>query len=176
MLQDRFCVATQGQIKVNLSPEDIVTCNFGNAGCQGGLLSETINYLITEGVVTEECRPYSSGIGLQNFCAYSCEDKNMVYEKYACKLGSGKMLATYGEIMTELATNGPMQVGFMVYDDFYTYKTGIYETTPSSIILGGHAVKLLGWNYDANGRLYWICQNQWGTTWGDKGFFNIYAG
>ena len=64
MLQDRFCVATQGQIKVNLSPEDIVTCNFGNAGCQGGLLSETINYLITEGVVTEECRPYSSGIGL----------------------------------------------------------------------------------------------------------------
>ena len=78
--------------------------------------------------------------------------------------------------MTELSTNGPMQVGFLIYDDFYSYSNGIYETTPSSYILGGHAVKLLGWNYDINGRLYWICQNQWSTVWGMDGYFNIYAG
>ena len=78
--------------------------------------------------------------------------------------------------MTELTTNGPMQVGFTVYDDFYYYKTGIYETTPSSKVWGGHAVKLLGWNYDAKNRLYWICQNMWGKSWGEQGFFKIYAG
>lgn len=176
MLQDRFCIASQGQIKVTLSPEDMVTCNMGNAGCNGGLLSETINYLITEGVVSEDCLPYVSGIGVQNFCSYSCADKGKYYEKYACKLGSGTMLTTHEEIMTELMTNGPMQVGYLIYDDFYYYKKGIYEKSDSAVMLGGHAVKLLGWNYDVNGRLYWICQNQWGTIFGEQGYFNIYAG
>jgi hypothetical protein len=32
----------------------------------------------------------------------------MAYEKYACKLGSGKMLSTYDEIMNELLTYGPV--------------------------------------------------------------------
>ena len=109
MLADRYCIASQGQIKVVLSPEDMVTCNFGNAGCDGGLLSETVNYLITEGVVTEQCKPYVSGeAGINGFCTYQCTDLNMAYEKYACKLGSGKMLSTYDEIMNELLTYGPV--------------------------------------------------------------------
>lgn len=79
------------------------------------------------------------------------------------------------DIQTELMTNGPLQVGFKVYSDFMDYSSGIYEAT-STYIVGGHAVKLIGWNHDANGRLYWVCQNQWGTEWGESGFFNIYAG
>lgn len=79
--------------------------------------------------------------------------------------------------MQEVFNNGPVQVGFIVYDDFYYYSGagGPYEVTDSSVMLGGHAVKLIGWDYDANGRLYWICQNQWATTWGNGGFFEIYA-
>jgi cathepsin B len=177
MLADRFCIASKGQIKVVLSPEDMVTCNFGNAGCDGGLLSESVNYLITEGVVTETCKPYVSGeAGLNGFCQYSCGDLNTAYEKYACKIGSGKMLSTYDEIMNEIYTNGPVQVGFVAYSDFYTYSTGIYEKTPSAEVYGGHAVKLIGWNYDSSNRLYWICENEWGTSWGLNGFFYIYAG
>ena len=132
--------------------------------------------MITEGVVSEKCKPYTSGIGVNGFCEFSCSDPSFAYEKYACKLGSGKMLSTYEEIMTELYTHGPVQVGFVAYDDFYTYSSGIYEKTASSEVWGGHAVKLIGWNYDANGRLYWICENEWGTTWGENGYFKIYAG
>lgn len=72
-------------------------------------------------------------------------------------------------------TNGPIMVGFTMYQDILTYSSGIYKQTTGSII-GGHAVKLIGWNHDVNGDLYWICQNQWGTTWGESGFFNIYSG
>ena len=109
MLSDRFCIASSGQIKVVLSPEDMVTCDYANSGCNGGLLSETINYIITEGVVSETCKPYVSGdSGVNGFCQYSCTDLNVAYEKYACKLGSGKMLSTYGEIMNELYNNGPL--------------------------------------------------------------------
>lgn len=72
-------------------------------------------------------------------------------------------------------TNGPMQVGYMVYQDFYLYQSGIYEVT-SSTPAGGHAVLLYGWDHDVNGRLYWLMQNQWGEDWGENGFFRIYAG
>jgi C1A family cysteine protease len=37
-------------------------------------------------------------------------------------------------------------------------------------------VKLVGWAYDADGNLYWIVENQWDTTWGESGYFRIYAG
>jgi cathepsin B len=56
-----------------------------------------------------------------------------------------------------------------------TYESGIYEPTTYQIV-GGHAVKLLGWGHDSNGRLFWHCQNQWGTTWGEDGYFRIYGG
>ena len=85
------------------------------------------------------------------------------------------MPTTVEDIQTELMTNGPMQVGFLIYADFMTYKTGIYSVT-NKTVEGGHAVKLIGWNHDANNALYWICQNQWGTTWGESGYFRIYAG
>ncbi len=53
MLEDRFCIKSQGQINVRLSPEDMVTCDYDNGGCEGGLLSITVNFLMTEGLVTE---------------------------------------------------------------------------------------------------------------------------
>jgi cathepsin B len=65
-------------------------------------------------------------------------------------------------------------VGFLVYEDFMSYSSGIYEVTTDQIA-GGHAVKMIGWG-DDSGRLYWICQNQWDTTWGESGFFRIYEG
>jgi cathepsin B len=72
-------------------------------------------------------------------------------------------------------SNGPLMLGFTIYKDFMTYSTGIYRNTVSTV-LGRHAVKLIGWNVDGSGKLYWICQNQWGVGWGELGYFNIYAG
>lgn len=102
MLEDRFCIHSNEQINVRLSPEDMVTCDYNNAGCDGGLLSSTINYLITEGVVTEECRPYVSGIGVNGFCEFRCSDPTIKYEKYACKPGSAKVLVRHEDIMKEI--------------------------------------------------------------------------
>lgn len=63
-------------------------------------------------------------------------------------------------------TNGPMMVGLTVYEDFYNYHNGTYHYTTGEM-LGGHAMKLLGWGTDADGSLYWMCQNQWTEVWGD---------
>lgn len=70
MLEDRFCLASGGAINVRLSPEDMVGCDVGNMGCQGGMLSATIDFLTTEGAVDETCKPYVSGVGVNGFCHF----------------------------------------------------------------------------------------------------------
>ena len=45
--------------------------------------------------------------------------------------------------------------------------TGVYQHKSGSL-LGGHAVKILGWGAE-NGTPYWLVANSWNPTWGDNG-------
>jgi cathepsin B len=67
-----------------------------------------------------------------------------------------------------------METGFTVYQDFMNYKSGVYHHV-SGGMLGGHAVKMLGWGTE-NGVNYWLCANSWGPSWGESGFFKIKQG
>lgn len=50
----------------------------------------------------------------------------------------------------------------------------MYQHTTGSL-LGGHAVKLLGWG-EEDGTPYWLIANNWNTDWGDEGLFKIKRG
>jgi cathepsin B len=76
--------------------------------------------------------------------------------------------------MTDIMTNGPVSASFTVYSDFLTYKSGVYVNNGGSV-LGGHAVRILGWGVDA-GTPYWYVANSWNNYWGDNGFFKIIRG
>ena len=52
--------------------------------------------------------------------------------------------------------------------------SGVYEHKSGSM-LGGHAIKLLGWGTE-NGVDYWLVANSWNPDWGDNGFFKIRRG
>ena len=71
-------------------------------------------------------------------------------------------------------TKGPVEAGFTVFEDFLTYKSGVYQHKTGSR-LGGHAIKILGWGVE-NGVKYWLVANSWNEDWGDKGFFKILRG
>ena len=69
-----------------------------------------------------------------------------------------------------------METGFTVYKDFMSYKKGVY-THETGSVMGGHAVKILGWGHDDKSGLdYWICANSWGPKWGEDGYFRIAFG
>lgn len=59
VLSDRFCIQSEGQIDVTLSPQDMVNCDFENFGCNGGYMVPAIDFLITEGVTHLGCMDYS---------------------------------------------------------------------------------------------------------------------
>jgi cathepsin C len=39
-----------------------------------------------------------------------------------------------------------------------------------------HAVLLVGWGTDMDGRKYWLAQNTWGELWGEGGYFRVARG
>jgi cathepsin B len=58
-----------------------------------------------------------------------------------------------------------------VYEDFFSYKSGVYSPTSTSVA-GGHAIKVLGWGVES-GKKYWLCANSWGSGWGMSGYIYI---
>ncbi|EER13594.1 cysteine protease Cys2, putative [Perkinsus marinus ATCC 50983] len=71
-------------------------------------------------------------------------------------------------------TNGPTSAAFSVYEDFLSYKSGVYKHT-SGGFLGGHAVEIIGWGTE-KGVDYWLVMNSWNEEWGDHGTFKIVQG
>jgi cathepsin B len=149
----------------------MVSCDSWNMGCNGGILPWAWSYLTTTGIVSDACFPYQSAEGTAPSCTKTCADGS-AWKKYKCK----KVVSASGvdKIKSELYTNGPLETGFTVYEDFMSYKSGIYAHTTGDQ-LGGHAVKIVGYGVE-NGVGYWTCANSWGDKWGESGFFKIKQG
>ncbi len=63
---------------------------------------------------------------------------------------------------------------FSVYEDFLSYKSGVYKHVTGSM-LGGHAISIIGWGTES-GTDYWLVRNSWNTDWGANGYFKIARG
>ncbi len=154
-------------VQPNLSEQDLVSCS--DAGtCNGGYPSKASDFIKREGVVTEECFPYTA----KDAPCKRCSDWQFKIAK----------IVDWGWVTTSTADNnaiinaiqyGPLSFYMEVYSDFYHYTGGVYEPTPGAKKEGGHAVVLVGYNRNEN---YWICKNSWGENWGESGYFKIRMG
>jgi cathepsin B len=149
----------------------MVSCDTGNYGCQGGYLNVANNFLVTHGVSTDKCTPYVSGGGSETACSAKCADGSAKKEYKAKSISTAAGAAS---IKNLIAATGPVETGFTVYEDFFSYKSGVYHHV-SGGVAGGHAVKILGWGTES-GVNYWLCANSWGPAWGESGFFKIKQG
>lgn len=176
-ISDRFCIASQGATNVILSPQDLVSCDTNNFGCQGGYVDKSWDYIRDNGLVSEECLPYTSGSGDSGTCPWdsaadTCVGSGTFRKYHVSAHGQHVSIAAAKEA---LSTQGPIEAAFQVYSDFMSYKSGVYRRN-SNQLLGGHAVKIVGWGQDTDGTEYWIVANSWGTTWGEQGFFRMAFG
>ncbi|KAG2378884.1 hypothetical protein C9374_008032 [Naegleria lovaniensis] len=175
VLAQRLCVATGAKSYVTLSPEYQVDCDTLQRGCQGGYLSSTWKFLTNTGTVPDACVPYVSGrrtsAGASQACPSQCKDGSAL-RFYKAK--SASYIRGVDQIKIAIMTYGSVQVGFTVYRDFMSYKSGVYKHV-STTALGGHAVALIGWGTE-NGTPYWIGANSWSANWGERGYFRIALG
>ena len=170
VLSDRFCIHSQGKINKILSPQYLVSCDPDDNGCSGGNAEDGFNYTIKNGIVADACVPYTSQDGEVADCPVDkCTVEGEEFKLYKCLPDSTRVFNTEDTIKRELMTNGPMYVRFGVPMDFMDYLSGLYYQT-STVIEGGHAIKLLGWGIE-DGIKYWIIANSWGDDWGENGRF-----
>jgi len=176
VLTDRFCIALSDSSFPVLSPQDMVSCDKSNYGCRGGYLDRTWRYLEQTGIVTDKCLPYSSGGGFTEACPNRCKSSVDQWKKYKAKSGSTKHFNGVSDAQQDILQHGPVQAGFSVYQDFFSYKSGVYHHV-SGGLAGGHAIEITGWGVDSSsGQDYWIVKNSWSTTWGMNGYFWIRRG
>ncbi|MBN1466937.1 T9SS type A sorting domain-containing protein, partial [candidate division KSB1 bacterium] len=64
----------------------------------------------------------------------------------------------------------PLAANYVVYDDFFSYSTGVYEHAWGEVA-GGHVILIIGWDDE---RECWICKNSWGMNWGETADFKPY--
>ena len=173
-LSDRICVKTNMQTIVNLSTQLILNCGDPNYfGCRGARLDYTHLFLSMYGTVQESCLPYTSGVtGLTSTCPAYCVDGSQ-YKFY--KFQNYQLFTNSDDMKLEIFKNGPIVTGFAAYSDFLNYKSGIYSVTAGATLLGGHAVKVIGWGIE-NGQKFWVAKNSWGVGWGEYGFFRFAEG
>ena len=185
VLSDRFSIASNGRIQTVLSPEDLVSCDKSNMGCQGGQLAAAWEYMKDTGIVSDACFPYTSGNGTTAECVTKCSDSES-FMKSKHKAKNYYRLASVEDIQREILLHGPVQTGFRVYKSFMSYTSGVYQRNWWKFwdpIMGGHAVKIVGWGTytDEDKPLskpvdYWTVANSWDTTWGEEGYFKIKKG
>jgi len=179
MLESRIRIKTQNQDKVILSPQEIVSCSEYAQGCDGGF-----PYLVEKtgedfGIVPESCFTYTA---FNSPCSKRCHDfesQKRYFTNYAY-IGGYYGACNEQAMLQELYQNGPIVVGFQVYNDFFAYRKGIYFHTKLKSNINAweetnHAVFAVGWGIE-NGVKYWIVQNSWGKSWGENGYFRIKRG
>jgi len=188
-ISDRYCVSGVAA-NLSVSAQDMNSCcDSCGAGCGGGYPAAAWAYWQQTGLVSETCDPYSLPscdhhlVNSSNPCPQNeyptppCVKKCQDGETWNTALHFGSdVSSTSGEanIMAEIYKNGPVETAFTVYADFLTYKTGVY-VRHSNQVLGGHAVKFLGWGVENNVK-YWLVANSWNVHWGDLGYFKIIRG
>lgn len=139
----------------------------GGGSCDGWHMDDACSYLEENGVPDEACFPYRD-------VPMGCRDTCPEWKKW---IGDSKIEGWSStkdvEVMKEkLVNNGPQVTGMAVYEDFFSYRSGVYQHITGELA-GYHCVTVVGFDDDDE---CWICKNSWGTSWGEDGFFKIAYG
>ncbi len=118
----------------------------------------TYSWIINNGggVNTEES--YAPYTGVRSTCRYSALN-NGAYIKGYRRAASGSESG-----LLALAAKGPVSVGVNASPRTFAYYRSGTLNDPTCTSSGlNHAVTVIGWGTDANGKDYWLVKNSWGT-------------
>ena len=174
-MNDRICIHSKGQLQTKLSLLYLITCctKCGTGCTGGGIISSAFEFWKNNGIPSESQYEEHMDKFEDNVDPPTCDNKYQNEDKSYAK----SVYSVKGEqnMMKEIYENGSIEGTFTVYEDFFDYKSGIYQHITGAS-LGGLAIKIIGWGITDTGIKYWTVANCWGTNWGERGFFRIIRG
>ncbi|CAK4842188.1 unnamed protein product, partial [Aphanomyces euteiches] len=158
------CIATGENL--DLSEQQVASCDTASSGCNGGYPSAAIDYQHNGGICLESAYPYTSGTtGQTGSCQSSCTKKT---------LSIGETVQTEGEDPLVAALNKqPVSVVVEAGNEVWrNYKSGVVTQCPGK--QSDHAVIAVG--YGTSTHDYFKIKNSWGAQWGDSGYIYLQRG
>jgi len=157
---------------VRLSEQELVDCTTTVYGCNGGDYPQAWDQAKkTGGLVKESDYPYKASDGV-------CDSKSGVTRSIP-PVGSYPNPKKQADIVARLKY-GPLAVAVVANNKFSSYKSGIFSgPCPNAFNQLNHAIILVGYKPNSKPNKkdgYYIVQNSWGTSWGEKGFIRLALG
>jgi C1A family cysteine protease len=152
---------------VDLSEAHLFYCHGAEMGrhCGNGWWpDQALDKARDKSVTFEAMYPYT---GTQQSCQVQAG-----WQNHRAWVTGRTKLDTRAKMKDWISTRGSITGCFLVYQDFFSYKSGVYKHVSGDAV-GGHCVEIIGYS-DSQG--CWICKNSWGTNWGEAGFFRIAYG
>lgn len=145
---------------VLFSEQQLVDCSgeYGNMGCNGGLMTSAFDYIVDHGLCSSADYPYHAK---DEKCKTTC--------KTAVSIKSYVELQPTEAALAEGTTAQPISVALNA-SPIQSYKKGIFSGACSDAL--NHGVLMVGYG-EENGVKYWKVKNSWGARWGEQGYFRL---
>jgi len=165
---------------VELSTQELISCDGGDGGCNGGDPISAYRFLKAAGGldVASDYPDRSHTTGESGTCTWdhkvSVSVSGYNYAVKPCDAGNCKHQDEDG-LKRALAAQGPVSI-CVAADTWQSYTGGVLKShCPSSAELMDHCVQMVG--YDTTGSVpYWIIRNSWGEGWGIDGYIHVMMG
>lgn len=154
-------IAINGGDLVDLSVQYLVDCDYSDAGCQGGLMSNAYEFVMEDGLPLWSDYPY---IARQGNCK-KVPLKTSILGYYDVPAGNSRELI-------KALTKNPVSVAIEADSAvFQNYKSGVLTDDGCGHSLN-HGVLAVGYELDAS-TPYYIVKNSWGSSWGENGYIRL---
>jgi C1A family cysteine protease len=144
---------------LDLSEADLHFCSSHGATCDGWWPDAAYTSFKSRGVTDEANFSYNRAFNGSNPLCTLSPDR----EAYAVRVTESNTLQAVVERKNWLTHVGPCTAALHVFDDFFSYRSGVYRHVSGKEV-GLHNVVIIGYS---EAEQCWICKNSWGTGWGE---------
>jgi len=147
----------------SLSPQQIVSCDHYDYGCNGGNTESAYEYVQKAGgLETNAAYPYTSYFDSDGTCKAAEKKFKVTVDEYYTINGEDDM-------EDYVKSTGPLSI-CLAASSWSSYQSGVVSSCDKQV---DHCVQVVGVNSKEG---YWVVRNSWGTEWGEKGYIYLKTG
>jgi C1A family cysteine protease len=156
--------AIAGHPLVSLSEEQILDCSdyFGNNGCSGGYVTNSLDYVLQYGLVTEQNYPYTGHPTICNAARINPPAAKIKVYNHVTQDSSAALLTA--------VAGSPISID--VQGDGWINYTGGVVTVPCTSTRYNYSALVVGYNTQASPP-YYIVKTSWGAQYGKAGYLLV---